>query len=120
MVRMVNSGTEATMSATRLARAFTKKSKIIKFDGCYHGHSDGFLVKAGSGLATLGIASSSGVPEEFLKFTISLPYNDLEAVKKCFEAEKDIAAVIVEPIVGNSGLIPPAEGFLKGTERAMH
>lgn len=115
MVRMVNSGTEACMSAIRVARAFTKRDLIIKFDGCYHGHADGFLVKAGSGLATLGIASSPGVPEEVSKLTISLPYNDLDAVAKAFQEHKDeIAAVIVEPIVGNSGLLNPKEGFLEG------
>ncbi len=114
MIRMVNSGTEATMSALRLARAYTNKSMIIKFDGCYHGHADSLLVKAGSGLATLGIASSPGVPEELIKLTISLPYNNLDAVKKAFKEKKDIAAVIVEPIVGNSGLILPQPGFLEG------
>jgi glutamate-1-semialdehyde 2,1-aminomutase len=114
MVRMVNSGTEATMSALRLARAFTKKSIVIKFDGCYHGHGDSFLVKAGSGLATLGISSSPGVPDELAKLTISLPFNDLDAVKKCFESKEDIAAIIVEPIVGNAGLILPEKGFLEG------
>jgi glutamate-1-semialdehyde 2,1-aminomutase len=114
MVRMVNSGTEATMSAIRLARAFTKKSTVIKFDGCYHGHGDSFLVKAGSGLATLGISSSAGVPDELAKLTISLPFNDLDAVKKCFDSKSDIATVIVEPIVGNAGLILPEKGFLEG------
>jgi glutamate-1-semialdehyde 2,1-aminomutase len=114
MVRMVNSGTEATMSALRLARAFTKKSAVIKFDGCYHGHADSFLVKAGSGLATLGISSSSGVPAEFVKLTISLPFNDLDSVKKCFESNDDVAAIIVEPVVGNAGLILPEKGFLEG------
>lgn len=114
MVRMVNSGTEATMSAIRLARAFTKKSTIIKFDGCYHGHADSFLVKAGSGLATLGISSSPGVPEALSKLTVSLPYNDLGEVKKAFETNQDIAAVIVEPIVGNAGLILPEKGYLEG------
>lgn len=114
MIRMVNSGTEATMSAIRLARAFTKKSIVVKFDGCYHGHGDSFLVKAGSGLATLGISSSLGVPDGLAKLTISLPFNDLDAVKKCFESKDDIAAVIVEPIVGNAGLILPEKGFLEG------
>ncbi len=113
MVRMVNSGTEATMSAVRLARAFTKRSMIIKFDGCYHGHADSFLVKAGSGLATLGISSSPGAPEEITKLTLSIPFNDPAALKKAFEAHaKEIAAVIIEPIVGNSGLILPAENYL--------
>jgi glutamate-1-semialdehyde 2,1-aminomutase len=114
MVRMVSSGTEATMSAIRLARAYTKKSTIVKFDGCYHGHADSLLIKAGSGLATLGIASSAGVPEELAKLTVSLPFNDLDAVKKTFKEKKDIAAVILEPIVGNSGLILPQPGFLEG------
>jgi len=114
MIRMVNSGTEATMSAIRLARAFTKRSRIIKFDGCYHGHGDSLLVKAGSGLATLGIASSAGVPEELAKLTLSLPFNDLDVVKKAFDEHKDIAAIIVEPIVGNAGLILPKEGYLAG------
>jgi len=115
MVRMVNSGTEACMSAIRLARAFTKRDMIIKFDGCYHGHHDSFLVKAGSGLATLGIASTPGVPEEVSKLTISLPFNDLDAVTKAFQEHKDeIAAIIVEPVVGNAGLINPKEGFLEG------
>ncbi len=118
MVRMVNSGTEATMSAIRLARAYTKKSIVIKFDGCYHGHGDSFLIKAGSGLATLGISSSAGVPEEIAKLTISLPYNDIEAVKKCLAENKDVAAIIVEPIVGNSGLILPQPGFLEGLREA--
>ena len=118
MIRMVNSGTEATMSAIRLARAFTKKSVIIKFDGSYHGHADSFLIKAGSGVATLGISSSAGVPEELAKLTISLPYNDLDAVKKCLAENKDIAAIIVEPIVGNAGLILPQDGFLDGLREA--
>jgi len=114
MVRMVNSGTEACMSAVRLARAFTKRSLLIKFDGCYHGHGDSFLVKAGSGLATLGISSSPGVPEELSKLTISLPYNDSDALAKAFEEHDDkIAAVIVEPIVGNSGLLLPEPKFLE-------
>jgi glutamate-1-semialdehyde 2,1-aminomutase len=112
MVRMVNSGTEATMSAVRLARAFTKKNTTVKFDGCYHGHADAFLVKAGSGMATLGISSSAGVSDDLTKFTISLPFNDVEALKKCFESNNDIAAVIVEPIVGNAGLILPQKEFL--------
>lgn len=115
MVRMVNSGTEACMSAIRLARAFTRRDMIIKFDGCYHGHADGFLVKAGSGLATHGISSSPGVPEEITKLTVSIPFNDLDAVTKAFQENKDeIAAVIIEPIVGNAGLINPNEGYLEG------
>lgn len=115
MVRMVNSGTEATMSAIRLARAFTKRDLIVKFEGCYHGHGDAFLAKAGSGLATLGISSCPGVPEDATKLTITIPYNDLDVVKKVFkEHSKEIAAVILEPVVGNAGLILPQDGFLKG------
>lgn len=115
VIRMVNSGTEATMSAIRLARAFTGKQIIIKFDGCYHGHADSFLVKAGSGLATLGISSSPGVPDELSKLTISLPYNDLTSVEKAFKEHKDkVAAIIVEPIAANAGLILPEEGLLQG------
>jgi len=114
MVRLVSSGTEATMSAIRLARAFTKRDMIIKFDGCYHGHADSFLIKAGSGLQTLGITSSPGVPEDLAKLTISLPFNDIAALKKAFkEHDKKIAAVILEPIIGNAGLILPDEGYLK-------
>lgn len=113
MVRMVNSGTEATMSAIRLARAFTKRTMIVKFDGCYHGHADSFLVKAGSGLATLGISSSPGAPEEITRLTMSIPFNDVSALKKTFDAHgKEIAAVILEPIVGNAGLILPEENYL--------
>ncbi len=113
MVRMVNSGTEACMSAIRLARAFTKKAIVVKFDGCYHGHADSFLIKAGSGLATLGISGSPGVPEELAKLTISLPFNDLAAVEQAFaEHGPAIACVICEPIVGNAGLILPEDNFL--------
>ncbi len=114
-VRLVNSGTEATMSAIRLARAFTNRKKIVKFDGCYHGHADSFLVKAGSGVATLGIPGSPGVPEEIVSNTVSLPFNDLDAVKECFsKMGKEIAAVIVEPVAGNMGVVPPEPGFLEG------
>lgn len=114
MVRMVNSGTEATMSAIRLARAFTKRTMVVKFDGCYHGHADSFLVKAGSGLATLGISSSPGAPEEITKLTLSIPFNDPADLKKTFDKHgKEIAAVILEPIVGNAGLILPQENFLQ-------
>lgn len=114
LVRMVNSGTEACMSAIRLARAYTKKQFIVKFDGCYHGHGDSFLVKAGSGLATLGIASTPGVPEEMIKLTLSVPFNNVEALREVFAKKGDeIAAIIVEPIVGNSGVIVPSEEFLK-------
>lgn len=115
MVRLVNSGTEATMTAIRLARGVTQRTYIIKFDGCYHGHADSVLVAAGSGVATLGIPGSPGVPEELARLTISLPYNDLNPVKETFEAFKDqIAAVIVEPVAGNMGLVPPKDEFLPG------
>lgn len=114
MVRMVNSGTEATMSAVRLARAFTNRSLIFKFDGCYHGHADGFLVKSGSGLATLGIGSSPGVPPQESKMTVSLPFNNVQALETALaEFSQDVAAVIVEPVIGNSGLILPQENYLK-------
>ena len=114
-VRLVNSGTEATMSAVRLARGFTGRKKIIKFDGCYHGHADSFLVKAGSGVATLGIPGSPGVPEEIVQNTISLPFNDLSPVEEAFSRVGDeIAAVIVEPVAGNMGVVPPEAGFLEG------
>jgi len=113
MVRMVNSGTEATMSAIRLARGFTRRDMIIKFDGCYHGHSDSLLVEAGSGVATLGIPGSPGVPESFVAGTLSLPYNDIKSVEKTMKKHgSKIACVIVEPVAGNMGLVPPADGFL--------
>jgi glutamate-1-semialdehyde 2,1-aminomutase len=114
MVRLVNSGTEATMSALRLARGFTGRDLTIKFEGCYHGHVDSLLVKAGSGLATLGIADTAGVPKAFAETTIALPYNNIAAVEKAFADRGDeIAAVIVEPVVGNMGCVPPAPGFLE-------
>ena len=114
LVRMVNSGTEATMSAIRLARGATGREAIIKFDGCYHGHADSLLVEAGSGVATLGIPGSPGVPRSFAAHTLSLPYNDVESVKKVMaEQGEKIAAVIVEPVAGNMGLVPPAKGFLE-------
>jgi len=114
-VRFVSSGTEATMSAIRLARAYTKRKYIVKFEGCYHGHSDALLVKAGSGVATLGIPGSAGVPEEFVRFTLALPYNDLKTLEKAFHKYKDqIACVIVEPVVGNMGCVPPHHGYLEG------
>ena len=114
-VRFVSSGTEAVMSAIRLARAFTGRRYIIKFEGCYHGHSDALLVKAGSGIATLGIPGSAGVPEEFVQFTLALPYNNIQVVQEAFARYKDeIACVIVEPIVGNMGCVPPARDFLDG------
>lgn len=114
-VRMVSSGTEATMSALRLARGVTGRDRILKFDGCYHGHSDGLLVGAGSGVATLGIPGSPGVPKAMTDLTIVAPFNDLAATRKAFEKwGSDIAAIIVEPIAGNMGLIPPIPGFLEG------
>ena len=114
MVRMVNSGTEATMSALRLARGYTGRNKILKFEGCYHGHGDSLLIKAGSGVATLGLPDSPGVPESVAKQTITVPYNDIESVRYAFEQYgKDIAAIIVEPVSGNMGVVPPQEGFLE-------
>lgn len=113
-VRFVSSGTEATMSAIRLARAFTKRKYIVKFEGCYHGHADALLVKAGSGVATLGIPGSAGVPEEFTQFTLALPYNDTDALEEAFKKFKhQIACLIVEPVVGNMGCVPPARGYLE-------
>ncbi|GIP39184.1 glutamate-1-semialdehyde 2,1-aminomutase 2 [Paenibacillus sp. J31TS4] len=115
IVRMVNSGTEATMSALRLARGYTKRSLILKFEGSYHGHADSLLIKAGSGVATLGLPDSPGVPESVAKNTITVPYNDLEAVKTVFEKfGEQLAAVIVEPVAGNMGVVPPLPGFLEG------
>jgi glutamate-1-semialdehyde 2,1-aminomutase len=115
IVRMVNSGTEATMSALRLARGYTGRNKILKFEGCYHGHGDSLLIKAGSGVATLGLPDSPGVPEGIAQHTITVPYNDLESVRFAFEKfGEDIAAVIVEPVAGNMGVVPPKEGFLEG------
>src|SRR6201988_3994061 len=112
-VRFVSSGTEATMSAIRLARAYTKRKYIVKFEGCYHGHSDSLLVKAGSGVATLGIPGSAGVPEEFTQFTLALPFNDIKAVEYAFQKFKhQIACVIVEPVVGNMGCVPAADDYL--------
>ncbi|MGF1990549.1 MAG: glutamate-1-semialdehyde 2,1-aminomutase [Nostoc sp. ZfuVER08] len=115
MVRFVNSGTEACMAVLRLMRAFTGREKVIKFEGCYHGHADMFLVKAGSGIATLGLPDSPGVPKSVTSNTLTAPFNDLEAVRVLFEQNRDeIAGVIVEPVVGNAGFIPPAAGFLEG------
>lgn len=114
-VRFVSSGTEATMSAIRLARAYTKRKYIIKFEGCYHGHADCLLVKAGSGVATLGIPGSAGVPEEFTMFTLALPFNNLSVVEQAFHKYKhQIACVIVEPVVGNMGCVPAADDYLVG------
>ena len=115
MVRFVNSGTEACMGVLRLMRAFTKRDKIIKFEGCYHGHADMFLVKAGSGVATLGLPDSPGVPKSVTSDTLTAPFNDLEAVKVLFEENRDqIAGVILEPVVGNAGFVAPDAGFLEG------
>jgi glutamate-1-semialdehyde 2,1-aminomutase len=118
MIRFVNSGTEATMSAIRLARAFTGREKIVKFAGCYHGHSDGLLAKAGSGVATLGIPDSPGVPPSYARDTLVVPYNDIKAVKQLFERHlNDIAAVVVEPVAANMGVVPPLPGFLEGLRK---
>ena len=113
-VRFVSSGTEATMSAIRLARAYTKRKYVVKFEGCYHGHADALLVKAGSGIATLGIPGSAGVPEEFTQFTLAVPFNDTDALEQAFKKFRhQIACVIVEPVVGNMGCVPPARGYLE-------
>jgi glutamate-1-semialdehyde 2,1-aminomutase len=115
MVRMVNSGTEATMSAIRLARGATGRRKVIKFAGCYHGHVDGLLIKAGSGATTLGVPDSAGIPADYTALTLSAPFNDLDAVDALLaEHAADIAAIIVEPVAGNMGTIPPRPGFLAG------
>jgi len=114
MVRLVSSGTEACMSALRVARGFTRRDDIVKFEGCYHGHSDGLLVQAGSGAATFGVPTSPGVPADLAKHTLVLPYNDLEAVRALIRKRwKSIAAVIVEPVAGNMGVVPPGPGFLE-------
>jgi len=114
MVRLVNSGTEATMSAIRVARGFTRRDLIVKFEGCYHGHVDSLLVKAGSGVATLGIADTQGVPQSFCETTLCLPYNSTEAVERAFAAHGSrIAAIIVEPVAGNMGCVPPLPGYLE-------
>lgn len=115
MVRMVSSGTEATMSALRAARGFTGRNKILKFEGCYHGHGDSLLIKAGSGVATLGLPDSPGVPESVAKNTITVAYNDLESVREAFKQHgDDLAAIIVEPVAGNMGVVGPEPGFLEG------
>jgi glutamate-1-semialdehyde 2,1-aminomutase len=113
MVRMVNSGTEATMSAIRLARGVTGRTKLVKFEGCYHGHGDSLLVKAGSGVATLGLPDSPGVPSALAACTLTVPFNDTDALCRVFEEHKDIAAVIIEPVVGNMGCVPPRENYLR-------
>ena len=120
MVRMVNSGTEATMSAIRLARGVTGRDKFIKFEGCYHGHADSLLVKAGSGVATLGLPDSPGVPASLAQHTITVPFNDADAVEKVFGRHDDIAAVIVEPVAGNMGVVPPREDFLQRLRDITH
>lgn len=114
LIRFVNSGTEATMSAIRVARGFTGKNKVIKFDGCYHGHADYLLVKAGSGAETCGTPDSAGVPKSFAEHTLIAKYNDLDSVKTLLTNSNDIACIIVEPVIGNMGCIPPKEGFLEG------
>lgn len=113
MVRMVNSGTEATMSAIRLARGVTGRTKLVKFEGCYHGHGDSLLVKAGSGVATLGLPDSPGVPAELAASTLTVPFNDTNALQQVCDEHKDIAAVIIEPVVGNMGCVPPRENYLQ-------
>jgi glutamate-1-semialdehyde 2,1-aminomutase len=113
MVRMVNSGTEATMSAIRLARGVTGRTKLVKFEGCYHGHGDSLLVKAGSGVATLGLPDSPGVPAQLAENTLTVPFNDEAALSAIFAEHEDIAAVIIEPVVGNMGCVPPREGYLQ-------
>jgi len=121
MVRFVNSGTEATMSAIRLARGVTGRDLIIKFDGCYHGHADTLLVEAGSGVATLGIPGSPGVPQCFAEKTLSLPYNDIAQISRVMkEKGTDVACVIAEPVAGNMGLVPPAQGFLEALRELTH
>jgi glutamate-1-semialdehyde 2,1-aminomutase len=118
LLRMVNSGTEAVMSAIRLARGYTERDKIIKFEGCYHGHSDGLLVRAGSGATTFGIPDSPGVPADYTRNTLLAPFNDLEAVQTLItDHTGQIACIIVEPIAGNMGVIPAREGFLEGLRK---
>jgi glutamate-1-semialdehyde 2,1-aminomutase len=120
-IRFVSSGTEATMSAIRLARAYTKRKFIVTFEGCYHGHADALLVKAGSGMATLGIPGSAGVPEEFTQLTLALPFNNTDALEQAFDKFRaQIAGVIVEPVVGNMGCVPPARGYLDALREITH
>ncbi|MFV8828734.1 glutamate-1-semialdehyde 2,1-aminomutase [Alkalihalobacterium sp. APHAB7] len=121
VVRMVNSGTEATMSALRLARGYTGRNKIIKFEGCYHGHGDSLLIKAGSGVATLGLPDSPGVPESVAQNTLTVPYNDIESLKLAYEKfGDDVAAVILEPVAGNMGVVRPEPGFLEAVREITH
>ena len=121
MMRLVSSGTEATMSAIRAARGYTGRSKIIKFDGCYHGHGDALLVQAGSGATTLGQPDSAGVPYEFTEHTISLPYNHLEIVERAIaNYDGHVACIIIEPVVGNMGCVPPNEGYLEGLTKTLY
>ena len=117
MVRMVSSGTEATMSAIRLARGVTGRTKLVKFEGCYHGHADSLLVKAGSGVATLGLPDSPGVPAALAENTLTLPFNNIPALEEVFAQHADIAAVIIEPVVGNMGCVPPREGYLEAVRK---
>ena len=117
MVRMVSSGTEATMSAIRLARGVTGRTKLVKFEGCYHGHADSLLVKAGSGVATLGLPDSPGVPAALAENTLTLPFNNVPALEEVFAQHADIAAVIIEPVVGNMGCVPPREGYLEAVRK---
>jgi glutamate-1-semialdehyde 2,1-aminomutase len=117
MVRMVSSGTEATMSAIRLARGVTGRTKLVKFEGCYHGHADSLLVKAGSGVATLGLPDSPGVPAALAEKTLTLPFNSVAALERVFSEHADIAAVIIEPVVGNMGCVPPQPGYLEAVRK---
>jgi glutamate-1-semialdehyde 2,1-aminomutase len=117
MVRMVSSGTEATMSAIRLARGITGRTKLVKFEGCYHGHADSLLVKAGSGVATLGLPDSPGVPAALAQNTITVPFNNAAALERIFGEHNDIAAVIIEPVVGNMGCVPPQPGYLEAVRK---
>ena len=117
MVRMVSSGTEATMSAIRLARGVTGRTKLVKFEGCYHGHADSLLVKAGSGVATLGLPDSPGVPAQLAENTLTLPFNSVRALEEVFAEHRDIAAVIIEPVVGNMGCVPPLPGYLEAVRK---